>query len=63
VRLRALALRGEEAKRYWDQLHALVAELDRQLVYLTGYVRAETASTLFDWDETFQPRCCRVVHS
>jgi len=38
----SLAPRGEDAKRYWDQLHALVAELD--LVYLTGYVRAETAS-------------------
>jgi len=41
----SLALGGEDAKRYWDKLHALVAELDlSQLVHLTGYVSAETAS-------------------
>ena len=41
----SLALRGEYAKRYWDKLHALVAELDlTETVHLTGYVSAETAS-------------------
>jgi glycosyltransferase involved in cell wall biosynthesis len=41
----SLALQGEDAKRYWIQLHALVAELGlSQVVHLTGYVSAETAS-------------------
>jgi glycosyltransferase involved in cell wall biosynthesis len=41
----SLALRGEDAKRYWNKLHSLVQELGlSQLVYLTGYVSAETAS-------------------
>ncbi|MBV9385477.1 MAG: glycosyltransferase family 4 protein [Chroococcidiopsidaceae cyanobacterium CP_BM_ER_R8_30] len=41
----SLALRGAEAKRYWERLHELVAELNlSQLVYLTGYVDAQTAS-------------------
>ncbi len=41
----SLALRGEEAKRYWDKLHTLVAELNlNQMVHLTGYLDAETAS-------------------
>lgn len=41
----SLALRGEDAKRYWIGLHALVAELGlMQVVHLTGYVTAETAS-------------------
>lgn len=40
-----LALRGEDAKRYWDKLHILVQELGLlQLIHLTGYVSAETAS-------------------
>ncbi|BAZ21741.1 group 1 glycosyl transferase [Kalymmatonema gypsitolerans NIES-4073] len=41
----SLALRGEEAKRYWDKLHTLVAELNlREMVHLTGYLDVETAS-------------------
>lgn len=41
----SLALRGKEATRYWDKLHALVAELNlNNMVYLTGYLDAETAS-------------------
>jgi len=41
----SLALRGEDAKRYWDQLHAIVAELNlSKFVHLTSYVSAETAS-------------------
>ena len=41
----SLALRGEDAKRYWDKLHALIAQLNlSELVHLTGYVSAETAS-------------------
>lgn len=41
----SLALRAEDAKLYWDKLHALVAELDLlHLVHLTGYMSAETAS-------------------
>lgn len=41
----SLALRGEDAKRYWNKLHSLVQELGLiQLVHLTGYVSAETAS-------------------
>ena len=41
----SLALRGEDAKRYWDKLHILVQELGLlQLIHLTGYVSAETAS-------------------
>lgn len=41
----SLALRGEDAKRYWDKIHSLVQELSlTQLVHLTGYVSAETAS-------------------
>ncbi|MBD2777147.1 glycosyltransferase [Iningainema tapete] len=41
----SLALRGEEAKLYWEKLHAFVAELDlSEMVHLTGYVDAETAS-------------------
>lgn len=41
----SLALRGADAKRYWDKLHALVNELNlSQLVQITGYVSAETAS-------------------
>ena len=41
----SLALRGEDAKQYWHQLLALVGELGlSQLVCLTGYVNAETAS-------------------
>lgn len=64
----SLALRGEEAKRYWDQLHALVAELDlSQLVYLTGYVRAETASHYLTGADIgvlpFNHGLTRVVHS
>ncbi|GAB1542427.1 hypothetical protein NUACC21_51010 [Scytonema sp. NUACC21] len=41
----SLALRGEEAKRYWDKLHTLVTEMNLQTaVHLTGYLNAETAS-------------------
>jgi len=41
----SLALGNEDAKRYWEQLHTLVAELSlSQLVHLTGYVSAQTAS-------------------
>ncbi|WP_414585991.1 glycosyltransferase [Scytonema sp. PCC 10023] len=41
----SLALRGEEAKRYWDKLHRLVAELNlSEMVHLTGYLDVETAS-------------------
>lgn len=41
----SLALRGSEAKHYWDQLHALVAQLDlSNVVCFTGYVDAQTAS-------------------
>lgn len=41
----SLALRGEEAKRYWDKLHTLVAELNlSEMVHLTGYLDIETAS-------------------
>ena len=41
----SLALGKEDAKRYWEQLHTLVAELSlSQLVHLTGYVSAQTAS-------------------
>ena len=41
----SLALRGEDAERYWDKLHALVAQLNLiSTVHLTGYVSAETAS-------------------
>lgn len=41
----SLALGSEDAKRYWVQLHELVAELGLlPLVHLTGYVSAETAS-------------------
>jgi len=45
VRLRALPYAVK--KRYWDQLHALVAELDlSQLVYLTGYVGLKLLHTI-----------------
>ncbi|ARV59751.1 group 1 glycosyl transferase [Nostocales cyanobacterium HT-58-2] len=41
----SLALRGEEAKRYWNKLHTLVAELNlSEIVHLTGYLDAETSS-------------------
>ena len=41
----SLALRGEDAKQYWDKLHKLVTELNlSQLVHITGYVSAETGS-------------------
>ncbi len=41
----SLALGGEDSKRYWVQLHGLVAQLGLlPLVHLTGYVSAETAS-------------------
>lgn len=41
----SLALTGEAAKKYWVQLHALVAELGLlQSVHFTGYVSDETAS-------------------
>jgi polysaccharide biosynthesis protein PslF len=41
----SLALRENEAKRYWSKLHNLIAELNlNEIVYLTGYVDAETAS-------------------
>ncbi len=41
----SLALRGEDAKQYWQRLLALVGELGlSQLVYMTGYVNTETAS-------------------
>lgn len=41
----SLALGGEDAKKYWDKLHTLVAQLNlSQVVHLTGYVSAETAS-------------------
>ncbi len=41
----SLALRGEDAKRYWNKLHALVAQLNlTSTVHLTGYVSDETAS-------------------
>lgn len=41
----SLALRADDAKRYWDKLHTLVAELDlNQKVQMTGYVNADTAS-------------------
>jgi polysaccharide biosynthesis protein PslF len=41
----SLALPGEEANRYWNKLHALVAELNlTDKVHLTGYLDAETAS-------------------
>lgn len=41
----SLALRGEEAKRYWEKLHARVAKLNlNQQVQLTGYLSADTAS-------------------
>jgi polysaccharide biosynthesis protein PslF len=40
-----LALPGEQATRYWQQLHAKVAELSlTAIVHLTGYLTAETAS-------------------
>ncbi|MFQ4144938.1 glycosyltransferase [Chlorogloeopsis sp. ULAP02] len=40
-----LALLGEEAKRYWDKLHALARELNvSNKVHFTGYLDAETAS-------------------
>lgn len=41
----SLALRGEQATNYWDQLHDRVKSLDlSDRVHLTGYVSAETAS-------------------
>jgi polysaccharide biosynthesis protein PslF len=41
----SLALPGEQADRYWQKLHALVAELGLQdRVHLTGYLSAEAAS-------------------
>lgn len=41
----SLALRGEEAKRYWDKLHALATELNlNDKVHFTGYLDAQTAS-------------------
>ncbi len=41
----SLALRGEEAKRYWDQLHSLVRKLNlSNKVHFTGYLDAEAAS-------------------
>jgi polysaccharide biosynthesis protein PslF len=41
----SLALRGEEAKRYSDKLHALARELNLgNQVHFTGYLDAETAS-------------------
>lgn len=41
----SLALGGEDAKQYWDQLHTLIAQLNlSRVVDLTGYVSAETAS-------------------
>ena len=41
----SLALRLEEAKRYWNKLHTLVAELNlSEMVHFTGYLDAETAS-------------------
>ncbi|MUG93358.1 glycosyltransferase [Scytonema sp. UIC 10036] len=44
----SLALRGDEAKCYWDKLHTLVAELNlNNKVYLTGYLDAESASKYF----------------
>ena len=41
----SLALTGEDAKKYWDRLNTLIAELNLSgLVHLTGYVNAQTAS-------------------
>jgi polysaccharide biosynthesis protein PslF len=41
----SLALPGAQADRYWQKLHALVAELELQnTVHLTGYLPAEAAS-------------------
>lgn len=41
----SLALRVEDATRYWDKLHTLVTELNlSQRVHFTGYLSAETAS-------------------
>lgn len=41
----SLALPGEEAKRYWDKLQGLVAQLNiTKQVAMTGYVSAKTAS-------------------
>ncbi|UBF26516.1 glycosyltransferase family 4 protein [Kovacikia minuta CCNUW1] len=41
----SLALAGEQATHYWNQLHTLVADLNlQQAVHFTGYVAAETAS-------------------
>ncbi len=41
----SLALPLEEAKRYWDKLHAFVVELNlSEMVHFTGYLDAETAS-------------------
>lgn len=41
----SLALPGEQATRYWNQLQALIAELDlKETVQMTGYLDADTAS-------------------
>ncbi|MEC4813481.1 MAG: glycosyltransferase [Scytonema sp. PMC 1069.18] len=41
----SLALQGDEANRYWNKLHNLIGELSlNEMVHLTGYVDAETAS-------------------
>jgi len=40
-----LALRDEDATRYWNKLHTLVAELGlEKIVHLTGYLPADVAS-------------------
>lgn len=41
----SLALRGDEAKAYWEKIHALVAHLGLgRSVHLTGYLSAEKTS-------------------
>ncbi|MGV0023374.1 glycosyltransferase [Phormidesmis priestleyi] len=41
----SLALRGEEAQNYWQQLENTIADLDlKKQVHMTGYLNADTAS-------------------
>jgi glycosyltransferase involved in cell wall biosynthesis len=43
--IESLALRGEEAKRYWDKLHSLARELNiSDKLHFTGYLDADIAS-------------------
>ena len=41
----SLALRGDEAKQYWEKLEALISQLNlSDRVHMTGYIDAKTAS-------------------